>query len=1727
MASFSLPPDHPFANVRPGYAGFESTPPGSIINVTTSYIGAVGDYTNNSITLNLYSTTGGTWNVTTPAGLTRIKDPTSDPQTTIVYNRGTKGNTYTFNSITITNLQGTTISWSGTPPSVTLFVPTQNTTIISGYYDQSYIYITPLSNVNLGTLIPGITDYYVKCSNNSSYIPVDTTTTALFPYPSGTTFSPSSTTTLNFTVACRSNGILGQESSSFPINIVQPAIPSVTITSTPQNVNLNWTQRTANTIASISYGGNIISSNTPSPFSFSVSTPGNYSFQVISTLCGLSTYSSIVTTQVLPAQPTGVIATSSGLTVSLSWIGLGSGYSYNVSGTGTTVTQNVTTTSAIFTNVGVGSQRFYVQSVYNSLLSSLCNVPVDVTTTTPYNLTTSVVGSTVTLNWSSGTPGATFNVSSSSDNQSHNTSVSNYSWSGLTAATYTFFVTSISRSITSGTASATGTVSLLAPQNFNVTTSGSTANLNWTEDSVGATFDVCYGTSAPYSSTATFASGTTTGAIYNLAIGSYTFYIRSSLPAGTKSSYANTTGSVISTPTDFKGYSIGSTISLSWSQSTTGCSFLITSGTGGITCNTTSSNLNIRNNAVGLYNFSLIASNTSSFKSSKVNLPNTIYVLDTPSPTATYSSGNVTVTWNLITNANSYTITSSPTGLTDPAPSSSRTATYTNVPPGTYTFSVVATDANGDTSSAGTSSVSVSVPTPTNFSGIMSTSSTVHFTWNESNTNVTSFTISAIPSGTTITYTNVSNYADLTNVPNSANYSFTVSAGYGTLTSPASSPSINVYGFPTLSNAITASCSFVNGVYAATVSNVISTDQWSHYPNGNALNSTVGSSSTVVAKYSGSAIPPPLTSGTAGDYYSEFYSQKTYISNTISSSFPFYVKPPVITSVTASGGSITVNWTDSTTGGSVYSVRSSDGTLSSNGIAANTGTVTFNNATIGTNYIFTVSAGYSSSSNFTRKFIRSSDGSNVTQDAISIPYTVYAPSLTSNVTAIAAPTGVTATATGTSITVNWNAVTNATTYYVYKSTGSTNVGNVTTYTYTGTVGTQENIQVQSISNTTASNISSVVPVTPIANPVINSITQAGGSFINVRCQTPTSGTLSINTPTGLTLINNNPIFNFTGFSSNTQYSFTVTCTATNATSSVTSNFSTINTPTNVTATPNGTSTVTVNWTYPSSSLVAGASYGIVVNGFLNSFVNHPTTTYTYNQTPGTTTYSNYIIAFDSTRASFGSSTVVVTDLTTSASVFTPTLSGKKIIISFSYPTGSTTVTTFKIYDSLNNLYATINYVSTISQYSYTTNELTPGNSYSFYVRTTDTYGNTIDSSTTSSKTIPNPPTINSILQNGTNITVTCASPPSGTTLSCSTPTGLTSVSSSSPTFVFSGAVQNTTYNFTVTATGNSSSTSTTQSFTTLYTPVLQSISANGNNITVSWTYSGTSIYTTFKLYNSDGSLLATVTGATTKTFTGTAGTTYIITITATDTNGNVSLPSIPPGPPLTSPPLDYCVLWLDASDVNGNGSIPYSGRPIDFWRDKSYYGNHAYVSDPQDNGYPSYTNKAINFGNGSGYNLGNPSLLPSINGTFFFVVTSYNPYGNDMIFAYGPDGPVYGNKDLVQFSFEGAHLSLEFLNNPDQKINSIYDGYNRVCITGSFYNNGNFYISRNGVQFGSFDDVYINPQIANIGYYYNSRAYSFQYFSGDINEIIIYNTLLGDNLIQRIESYLKTKWSIN
>ena len=1435
MAAFPLPAGHPFASVRPGYAGFESTPDGSVINATASYVGASGDYPANAITLQLFATQGGTWAVGTPAGLTVQTSPTvNQAYTTAVYNGGLRGQTYTFTSISLTPAQGATLGWLGTAPSVTLTIPTNTTTIASGYYEGGNaggIYLTPVLDSTLTPIVQGITNYFFVCTTSAAYASVDSIGTAIIPFPTGTTFTAGTTTSLDFTVQCRSNGILGQPSPLFTVGIVQPAVPSLTGVLSVNNVNLTFSSTTPGCTFDLSYSGAVTATGITSPYSYTTTTPGAYTFQVRASLRGLTTFSLPSTTTIFPAQPAGVTSTVSGLSISLAWTSpVGTGYTYNVSGTGL-ATQTVLVPNVQYTNLPVGLPTFYIQSVYAGIRSTTCNVQVSIPTTTPYNFRGSAVGATITLSWANDTPGATFTLSSSSPTTvatQNSLTTPSYTYTNVPGGSYSFTVVSTSAGIPSSPATVAGLVALSAPTNFAITTLESTANLTWQNATPGVSFNISYVVTSTLSSKAVVAGATTTS-IFSLLAGNYTFGIQSLL-TGASSSFVTAAATIVAAPTSFTATSRGTTISLSWFESTPNCSFTITQPTLG-TKTTTNSNVQYTGATAGSsYTFTLTPCNTAAFVGPSVTTTGT--VLSTPTPSAVLSGTNVNVSWAAVTGTSmTYTVSSSP-GVPNPPtqPGSLLSVSFVSPPPAAYTFSVIAFDSSGNASVAGTTALlTVPVPQPTNVGAKMSASSQMTVTWTETLPGCT-FTFTGAPATTAASVTNIgTEYTGVFNNPSPGGYTIAVVAASGGISSIAS-VGVAVYTFQPFNVSLSAACS-----QSGTTNNV--TAAYSMSSPAAIYGAGTNGTSPYVANvgYSGTTLTPPITSGTAGlggNYGSGFYGNGNTIINAVPATFPVnFVVPPTSLTVTANGTNLLVKWADSTTAGCRYTVSGTPGTFTCN-VADGSGStgITFTNATIGTAYTFIITASSAGTYTASREYYSGVAGLVTTENA-TIPYTITSVSVPSTaVTPINFPATFTATATGTTIAINWSTVTGATGYTVFDGGSSLfTTTTATTCNYTGTAGQTYTLTVRANAASVSNTNPTAITVTPVATPVITSIAQSG-SNITV---TSTGTGLSINTPAGLSAPTGTSTFTFTGGSGNTAYSFTVTATGTNATSSATSAFTTLGTPAITSATAQGTATITVNWTYTGPNV---SGFTVYSNSINTASVGPAVRSAIFAQSATTNNADTvYVVANGTVGSSIESASVNVADLASPPTLTSSTVNALSFTVQWTYPTTARALSTFQVCNStLTTLYSTVPYVANQLNYNSLFNVPSIA-AYSFVIVGRDSVGSTISSAASASVTPVAAPTIGFPLQTGSVIRI--AATGTGVSTPTVSPT-LTTVSTVTP-WDFTGATGNTLYTFTVQANGPGASNTRTCNVTTLATPDIPTVSASGTTVTVNMpSYSG-------------------------------------------------------------------------------------------------------------------------------------------------------------------------------------------------------------------------------------------------------------------------------------------------
>jgi hypothetical protein len=1551
MAAFPLPTGHPFAAVRPGYAGYETAPGISILNATAFYVGASGDYTNNTVTLQLFATFGGTWNVTTPNGLNLQTAPAAgQAYTYAVYTGGERSRTYTFSSITLTPAQGSAVSWTGVAPSVTLAVPTITTTISpmgSYYIGGNAIYLDPVpANFGVQTIL-GLTDYLFVCTTSAAYAPVDSTGLGVIPFPPGTTFAPGTTTALNFNVACRSNGIIGVASAAYTVNIVAPAVPLLTVQSIIGNtINLSFSDTTPGCTFNLRYGGSIVAANITTPYGYTVPVPGNYTFTIQAVLSNLSAFSLPYSATVQPAQPIGVVATLVGATtVSLAWTSLGTGYTYNTSGTGT-ITQTLASPPAIFTGLSVGSKTFNVQSVYAGLVSTTCNVQLQIDTQPPTNFTATTQGATIALNWTaSPTPGTLYNITSVAAGNVTGITGTTYSYTSLAAGAYSFAIVGVSGGILTSSLTANATVVINAPTNLVVTTTGTTANLTWQESTTGTIFFNIV-LSGPQSGTSTTSvtsatiTGLTTPGVYTFSVQSFLYtlnFLTGFTVVGSPSPAVTATATIVAAPTSFTALATGTVIALNWSESTPNCSFVISSALGNIT--TTNTSYTYTSAAVGSYTFSLTPTVIGTSFQGPTVTATTARVFNGPSTvTPTLSGANVNVAWTAVAGC-TYTVSSSPVITSPPPPAAPGTLTsveFVEPPPQTYTFTVIATDVSGNISIPATSApLLVPLPAPINIGSTMTASSVMTVTWTEQHADCT-FTINGGPTGITPVISLVSsittgglptyNYKGVfTGIPSTTYFTPYVVASIGGVNSVASS-SVTQYTYSTFGVSLSATCSQLGTTNTAVAAYTMTSPAAIYGPGVNG-----GTPYTANVVYSQAALSPTVntaTSALVGTYSAVYNALYTGITNTVPTSFGQFVVPPTNIAVTANATNLLVKWTDSTTAGCSYTVSGTPGTFRSI-VAAGTGTagVTFTGATIGTAYTFVITA--SSVGSYTgSRYYQPNGGSVVTTENVTVPYTITSVSAPSTaVTPINVPASFTATATGLTVTMAWSAVTGATAYNLLNG-GSLLINTTgTSYSFTGVAGTTYSLAVQPVTGATASNTKAAITVIPLAAPTFSYFSQVGTN-LTVGCGTAPSGSsLSINTPTGLSAPTGSAgIFTFANVGGNTAYSFTVTATGTNATSSATQSFTTMGTPVITSATAQGTATITVNWTY-SATAPAVDGFSIYYNDVVISNVVSATRSVVFNQTAQTNnTDTVYVVAKIGAATSIPSATVSVTDLATTPTITEVSITGNGLTVKWSYATSGRALATFQVWNSaLTTTYGSaVSYVAGTSAYT-SLFTVTIG-TYTFKVVGTDSVGSTVTSANSSSVTYIDPPVINSIVQTGGNIVVTCATPASGVTLSIpTTPTGLTASSSTSTTFTYTGAAGNTLYSFTVQSavTGGSTNTAT-SSITTLATPGAPTVTTDRTTVTVNMpSYSSLA---SFSVYNGATLVASVAIGGTSTTFTGVVGTSYALKVVATiGLNSSITSAAATSITPIADPTATATV---NAGTITVTCGTPVSGTTL-------------------------------------------------------------------------------------------------------------------------------------------------------------------------------------------------------
>jgi uncharacterized repeat protein (TIGR02543 family) len=305
-----------------------------------------------------------------------------------------------------------------------------------------------------------------------------------------------------------------------------------------------------------------------------------------------------------------------------------------------------------------------------------------------------------------------------------------------------------------------------------------------------------------------------------------------------------------------------------------------------------------------------------------------------PTITSASSSASGTTTVNFSAPASNggsaitgYTITSNPGGFTCTAAANATSCDVTGLTDGVaYTFTAVATNAIGNSTSSGASSAVTSAgaaSAPTSVTGTVGNGSSV-ITVSGASANgspITGYTVQAYDStgsaiaGKTCSITSPATSCEITGLTNGSEYTFTATATNGVGTSAASAPSATVTpaGVPSAPTGVTATSGTgkVTVEWTAPAANgaaITSYTAQAYDPDGNAVS---GATCTISAPSTSCDVSTNLAAGTAYTFkVTATNAAGTGSASTASSSAAINAAPSAPRNVTgtASNGSVAVSW---------------------------------------------------------------------------------------------------------------------------------------------------------------------------------------------------------------------------------------------------------------------------------------------------------------------------------------------------------------------------------------------------------------------------------------------------------------------------------------------------------------------------------------------------------------------------------------------------------------------------------------------------------------------------------------------------------------------------------------------------------------------------------------------------------------------------------------------------
>ena len=229
-----------------------------------------------------------------------------------------------------------------------------------------------------------------------------------------------------------------------------------------------------------------------------------------------------------------------------------------------------------------------------------------------------------------------------------------------------------------------------------------------------------------------------------------------------------------------------------------------------------------------------------------------------------------------------------------------------------------------------------------------------------------------------------------------------------------------------------------------------------------------------------------------------------------------------------------------------------------------------------------------------------------------------------------------------------------------------------------------------------------------------------------------------------------------------------------------------------------------------------------------------------------------------------------------------------------------------------------------------------------------------------------------------------------------------------------------------------------------------------------------------------------------------------------------------------------CQLWMDATDVAGNGTFFSNGATVSSWKDKSGNGNFATTG----HGNPTLVTKSINTQNalsfGSTQNLYMEPMtnVPSVDTVSIFVVATLNDltnnFGRLVSFGNTADGTNNldyadsGNFIITRFA---TSSSISIFRNNANITTSV--GYNTPFLIEVVFDGTNCDGYLNGTRFSGFaSSGRFSFNRLGLGVNIDTKDTPGDCYPGTIGEVVLFYTNLSTDDRQSIEGYLAWKWGL-